>query len=303
MYDKKIYDEWKIHADATQHEIIFKYLEKTIKVLDTKKLVDNEGMIVTDDNDLKRWKIMTAKEILDQFNIIASNPFELSHEESPFMQILSCVAQALVILRKNNIKVNDLEQVYEPKIFRITTAYLSIKELKVFYTILLQDIFSNVAEVDENIKFTLKIEASSSIRNTVWNLENMCLGFTEIVKWYKDSEGNIEDKKYLLNLMLIFNLTNFYLRYIYDLNGGIIKFNRIYSTTTSFIAKTIQEGRPFVLITFKSIAIFLNELVKKYNFEKNDSIISNYLSIINIYCNENNIEKLKHIIFSELGSL
>ncbi len=303
MYDKKIYDEWKIHADATQHEIIFKYLEKTIKVLDTKKLTDAEGNLITDTNDLKRWKVMTANEILDQYNLIATHPFEVAHDENPLMDILSCVAQAIVILRKNNIKVNDLEQVYEPKIFRITTSLLSIRELKVFYTILLQDIFSNISEIDENIKFTLKVEETTNIRNTVWNLENMCLAFTEVVKWFNTTDCNLDEKKYLLNLMLIFNITNFYLRYIYDLNGGIIKYNRIYDTTTSYIAKTIDEGRPFVLIVFKSIAIFLNELVKKYNFEKNDTIITNYLSIINIYCNESNIEKLKNIIFSELGSL
>ncbi len=303
MYDKKIYDEWKIHADATQHEIIFKYLEKTIKVLDTKKLTDAEGNLITDANDLKRWKVMTANEILDQYNLIAAHPFEVDHDENPLMDILSCVAQAIVILRKNNIKVNDLEQVYEPKIFRITTSLLSIRELKVFYTILLQDIFSNVAEWDNNIKITYDLRETTNIRNTVWNLENMCLAFSEIVKWFNATNCNPDEKKYLLDLMLKFNLTNFYLRYTYDLNGGIIKYNRIYDTTTSYIAKTMDEGRPFVSIAFKSIAIFLNELVKKYNFEKNDTIITNYLSIINIYCNESNSEKLKNIIFSELGSL
>ncbi len=138
MYDKKIYEDWKIHADATQHEIVFKYLEKTIKVLDTKKLLDADGHEISDANNLKRWKVVTANKILEEYNTIASNPFEIVSSENPLLEIYCCVAQAIVILRKNNIKINDLEQIYEPKLFRISINLLEVHELKSFYSILLQ---------------------------------------------------------------------------------------------------------------------------------------------------------------------
>ncbi len=98
-------------------------------------------------------------------------------------------------------------------------------------------------------------------------------------------------------------MSNFYLRYINELNGGIIKYKRIYETTIASITQTLNAGKPFVLVAFKAIALFLNELVKKYNFEKDDSIIRNYLLIVNVYCSAENAQKIKALIFSEIDNL
>ena len=300
MYNKEIYDDWKLHIDATQYEIIYKFIDKTVKILSTSKLLDENQKQITDVDVLTRWKKVSLINLIDQLNKISNYPLT-REKEDVFYDVLIYMAKSILLLRKNNIKINDLENVLEPKIFKYITSNASIDYINDFFKILLTDILSNEEIViDENVKLSLKIEDTINIRSTLWNLENLCITFKDIVKWFKtNNDLDIEQKKYALNLMLIYYMSNFYIRYINDLNGNIINYNRIYISTTSFINNSIKGNSPFILICLKSIAIFLNLLIKKYNFGKNDSLIENYLSIINIYCSDSNIEKLKNIIFSE----
>ncbi len=303
MYNKEIYDNWKLHVDATQYEIVYKFIDKTVKILSTSKLLDENQKQITDNDVINRWKKVSIINLIDELNIISN--YQLSREtDDVFYDVLMYIAKSILMLRKNNIKVNDLENVLEPKIFKYMNSNVSNDHINDFFKILLTDILNNDnIIIDENVKLSLKIEDTMNIRSTLWNLENLCITFKDVVKWFKtNNQLDLEQKKYSLNLMLIYYMSNFYIRYINDLNGNIINYNRIYVTTTSFINNSIKEKNPFVLICFKSIAIFLNLLIKKYNFDKNDSIIENYLSIINIYCNDSNVEKLKNIIFSETSN-
>lgn len=305
MYDKEIYDQWKLHEDATQHEISFKFIEKVVKILSTTKLMNTDNKEVDDIKTLQRWKKISLTEVIFHFNKISNQPLQIIDDSLFIEETCIFIAKLINSLRRSNIKLNDIEYTLEPKLFKSTIIHLENKYFNQYFNILLSDILEDdEINIDQNVKLSLKIEDTINIRNTVWNLENLCITFKEISKWFKDDKKlNSNEKKYSLNLLLLYSMRNFYLRYINDLNGGIVNYNRIYITTTSFIKSTIREAKPFILICFKSIAIFLNLLIKKYNFNKNDSIIENYLSIINIYCNETNVEKLKNIIFSDLTIL
>ncbi len=302
MYNKQIYDEWNIHIDATFHEIVYKFIEKTIKVLNTNKLRDEKSHLIDDEVTLDRWKKVQINELVLQFTTISETKLVLN-QDHVLVEIFYVLADYIVLLRKNNIKINDLEQVHEPSFFKQSIHYLNLEELNQLFNILLQDISNNDFAIDNDIKFSWKIDDSVNVRNTVWNLENLCLAFNDLHKWFVSEPQTMQAKKPVLNLMLIYYMSNFYLRYINELNGGIIKYKRIYETTIASINESLNTGRPFVLITFKAIAIFLNELVKKYNFEKDDTIIKNYLLIIHTYCSEENANKLKAIIFSEIDNL
>lgn len=301
MYNREVYDEWKLHVDATQYEISYKFIDKSIKILSTKKLLNDDKNEIKDNDTLNRWKKVNLINLVDQYNIIANRQFILKNKDDFINELVLFIADLILLLRKNNIKINDIENVLEPKLFKNVLLEIENDVLNNFYNILLHDIFmENELNIDSSVKLSLKIDDAINVRNTVWNLENLCITFRDLVRWFNTQEKlSIDQKKYSLNIMLIYYMSNFYIKYVNDLNGGIVNYNRIYSTTISYINNSIKDGKPFVLVCFKSIAIFLNLLLKKYNFNKNDSIIENYLSIINIYCNDTNVEKLKNIIFSD----
>lgn len=307
MYNKEIYDEWKLHSDATQNEISFKFISKTINFLTIKKLINEEKEHIIDPILLSRWKKAKIFSIIEQYNIISKDQVVIIDELEFLREIIFIIGKIILIFRRNNYKINDLEQKIEPKIFNLISKNLTLDEMIQYYTIICEDILktNNPELLDDKIQLSFKIEDSINIRNTVWNLENLCLTFFDIVKWYSEQQinpDNVAKYKTSLNMVLIYHLTNFYIKYINDLNQNIISYTRLYQSILSFINKWILDKK-FVLVSFKSIALFLNLLIEKYSFEKSDKIISNFLDVLKIYCSEDNYTKLKAIILETSSNI
>lgn len=307
MYNKEIYDEWKLHSDATQNEISFKFISKTINFLTIKKLINEEKEHIIDPILLSRWKKAKIFSIIEQYNIISKDQVVIIDELEFLREIIFIIGKIILIFRRNNYKINDLEQKIEPKIFNLISKNLTLDEMIQYYTIICEDILktNNPELLDDKIQLSFKIEDSINIRNTVWNLENLCLTFFDIVKWYSEQQinpDNVAKYKTSLNMVLIYHLTNFYIKYINDLNQNIISYTRLYQSILSFINKWILDKK-FVLVSFKSIALFLNLLIEKYSFEKSDKIISNFLDVLKIYCSEDNYIKLKAIILETSSNI
>lgn len=307
MYNKEIYDEWKLHSDATQNEISFKFISKTINFLTIKKLINEEKEHIIDPILLSRWKKAKIFSIIEQYNIISKDQVVIIDELEFLREIIFIIGKIILIFRRNNYKINDLEQKIEPKIFNLISKNLTLDEMIQYYTIICEDILktNNPELLDDKIQLSFKIEDSINIRNTVWNLENLCLTFFDIVKWYSEQQinpDNVAKYKTSLNMVLIYHLTNFYIKYINDLNQNIISYTRLYQSILSFIKKWILDKK-FVLVSFKSIALFLNLLIEKYSFEKSDKIISNFLDVLKIYCSEDNYIKLKAIILETSSNI
>lgn len=309
MYIKNIYDEWKLHHDATQLEINYNFLVKFIDILDVDVLLKtaNELVINVQDKDvIREWKIFQINKLLEQFKEISNYDFKdikwLNHSKI-FIKSIFIAGYILNSLKNTNYKASELNSLYEPKLFTYAEKYLDLEILEEWISMLSKRIFEqNNANFNSIRTFDWSLSTDSkSLRNVTWYIENLLINFNDIAKWFKkvNADGKVlkNQKSCLINIMnhmIVYCLTDFYAKYYTEITND--KYLKIYQDILNEIAIDVNN-HTFAIISFKQISSFLNFLLNKKSIENNDVMIVHYLDFISICCSEKNISILKEILF------
>ncbi len=306
MFDKLIYNNWELHKDATQLEISYRFFIQLIEVLDVKLLLQyddagNENKI--DDEDLiHKWQEKRINELFNDFKKISSISFSNNkwyNNDNIFIRTLFWLSQILRSFKRINYKAQQLDTYYEPLLFKLAIKFLSIENFEHWMIDMTSGILNSKKISDSDISFNInwKIVLNDNVKNTVWFLENLSLAFNDISSWYKQVNTNNDIVNNILNHWIIYVLTDFYLKYIYDQNDKKqIAFQNLYDVVLFLISKMVKE-QTFAVVGFKSIAFFINQLLRFNLIDNNDRIIQNFSNILEIAASSKNKMFLEQIMF------
>lgn len=308
MYIKNIYDEWKLHNDATQLEINYNFLVKFIDILDVEVLctTKNEENIYVDSKEtVRKWKMFQMTKLLSQFTEISNCVFDevkWFNDSRIFVKSIFIVGFILNSLKNTNYKASELNSLYEPKLFLYAEEYLDLEVLEEWISMLSKRIFSHTKIDATNVRvfdWTLTTDRKYFI-NTTWYLENLLMNFNDITTWFNKLNENkklFANKKpciiNIVNHMIVYSLTDFYAKYYTEVTGD--KYLKIYQQILNQIAIDINNYT-FAINSFKQISSFLNLLLNKKIIMSNDVMIRYFTNFIGICCSEKNVVILKEIL-------
>ena len=312
MYNKEIYQDWELHPDATQLEIKYKFFVKFIDVLNVKSLIHKGDSAIqnqfSNKDVIRKWQNFKLSKILNQFNEISDYRFpenEWFQSENIFHKSVFMLGDILNSLKVTNYKANELEIYYEPVMFKLAQKNLNINELEEWVSMLSTRVKSY--NTNSKIKFDLAITIDkNNVNNIMWFIENLCLCFKDISSWYqnqfaiKDVPPN--EKNIIINVMnhmIVYALSDFYIKLhsVYEKRS----FHETYEVVLSKISNLLNDGR-FAINAYKEISIFLSKILADGYISHNDSIIKNFMSIINVSCSDTNKEKFEDAIFKLLNN-
>ncbi len=306
MFDKLIYNNWELHKDATQLEISYRFFVQLIEVLDVKLLLqyDNVGneIKIDDKNLIHKWQEKRINKLFSDFNTISSISFiedKWHNNDDIFISTFFRLSQILRSFKKINYKAQQLDTYYEPLLFKLATKFLSVENFEYWMINMTSGILNHKKQANTHIPFNVnwKIVLNDKAKNTVWFLENLTLAFNDITSWHNQTSANSDILNNILNHWIIYVLTDFYLKYIYDQNDkNKIAFQELYDVVLSLINKMVQD-HTFAVIGFKSIAFFINQLLRFNIINKDDQIIKNFSGILEITTSNKNKMYLEEIMF------
>lgn len=315
MYIENIYEEWKLHHDATQLEINYNFLVKFIDILDVDVLLKRADEIVVKVQDkevIREWKIFQINKLLEQYKEISNYDFNgiksLNHSKI-FIKSIFIAGYILNTLKNTNYKASELNSLYEPKLFTYAEKYLNFEILEEWISMLSKRIFEqNINNLNNTNLSNLRAfnwsisTASKSLKNVTWYIENLLINFNDITIWI--NKVKIDDKVFkaqksriinIMNHMIVYCLTDFYAKYYTEITND--KYLKVYQDTLNKIAIDVHN-HTFAIISFKQISSFLNFLLNKKIINTDDVMVTNFLNFINICCSENNIRLLKTILLN-----
>ncbi len=317
MYNKQIYDLWELHQDATQLEINYKYFVKIIEILNVKSLLqcssNGDEIEINDKNIIHQWQEKKLLESSEQFSKLSELDFPnnvwFSNSKDIFISSLFKAGFILNMLKVTNYKAQQSEAYYEPTLFKIASEILSIEHFEEWITSLTNTILYAEEIIDKKIISKWDICLNKRGNNTFWYLENLFLSFNDIYTWYQknmsvlEDNPNIEFKKDIIvnsiNHWIIYSLVDFYVKYIFDQNfyeDKKISFQKVHDVVLGQINKMIKD-KTFAMISFKSIAKFLNVLLTGSKIKSDDRTIDSFIKIISITSSEKNKQNLLSILF------
>ena len=320
MYNKQIYDSWELHQDATQLEVNYKYFVKIIETLNVSSLLQytssGQEIKINDEIIIRQWQEKKLTELEKEFSEISQLDFPNNvwyNNRDIFMSSFFRAGFILNMIKVTNYKAQQSEVYYEPYLFRIASKNLSILNFEEWITSLTNTILIAEEVNNENVEINWEINTDNKVKNSFWFLENLCLSFDDIYKWYKEQEQKIEEDESItyqkdslqnsLNHWIIFCLVDFYLKYVYDQNQqNKVSFQKVYDVVLGEINRMIKE-MTFAITAFKSIAIFLNKLLKSYAIRENDKTIESFLHMVEITCSKKNQEKINELIFDNNSNM
>ncbi|MGL4948188.1 MAG: hypothetical protein ACRC42_02260 [Mycoplasma sp.] len=308
MYIKEIYDNWKLHKDATNLEIRFKFFISLIKILNVKELLYNElenENIISDLSIVTKWKTLNIEKLINEFKMINEFDFvEDVENESSNIQIktMYIIKQLFFELKKANYKSSEVDVKYEPIIFKLAKEIFNSKQLErwcsTFFTKNSNGNYNNLSKSLIEYDWRIYFRNNYELRTMVWYFENMLLNLKETSDWFTNlSKSNQIDRLININIMnhlIVYALTDFYIKYYREYYKA--SKDDIYEIILYSIDKSIEE-RTFASSCYQAISELLNYLILSKRITENDSMIQNFIRVIESSCSQNNQNKFKNIIF------
>ncbi|MGL4951046.1 MAG: hypothetical protein ACRC4M_04425 [Mycoplasma sp.] len=311
MYIKEIYDNWDLHIDATELEIKFRFFKKLVDILNTRSLlldINNPNKKIEDIKVISNWQSLNIQKAIEQFFLISDYRFPNTnrcHDKDLIVRSLFICQDLFIHLKVINYKASDIDAIYEPLLFYLAQEKLSIAILEEWASILSKRIKTaeNFITIPYSFEtdWVITFEDQYQLRNVMWLCENMLISLRETADWFNQmakkpgSTNNMHTCINIMNHLIVFVLSEFYIKYYYELHKINQKEN--YYFVLSRINEAIQQ-KTFASSCYNSIAVLLNALILTKKITENDSMVQNFMSIIETSCSAENKVHFKKTLFN-----